>query len=50
MSQLVPLQYRLLVINAVNVPWNTFLSIQNQKAKHGAAGLVDTAQAKLKGL
>jgi len=31
--QLVPLQYRLLVINAVNVPWNTFLSLQAAKGK-----------------
>jgi hypothetical protein len=31
--QLVPLQYRLLVINGVNIPWNAFLSLQNAKSK-----------------
>ncbi|WVQ86057.1 protein SYM1 [Cryptococcus sp. DSM 104549] len=30
---LIPLQYRLLAINAVNIPWNAFLSIQNAKGK-----------------
>jgi len=30
---LVPLQYRLLVINGVNIPWNAFLSLQNAKGK-----------------
>ena len=31
--QLVPLQYRLLVINGVNIPWNAYLSIQANKGK-----------------
>ncbi|AFR92837.2 protein SYM1 [Cryptococcus neoformans C23] len=30
---LVPLQYRLLAVNAVNIPWNAFLSLQNAKGK-----------------
>ncbi|KAK8846516.1 protein SYM1 [Kwoniella newhampshirensis] len=33
LNMLVPLQYRLLAINAVNIPWNAFLSIQNAKSK-----------------
>ncbi|ODN99424.1 protein SYM1 [Cryptococcus wingfieldii CBS 7118] len=32
-NMLIPLQYRLLAVNAVNIPWNTFLSIQNAKGK-----------------
>ncbi|CED82740.1 protein sym1 [Phaffia rhodozyma] len=28
---LIPLQYRLLTINLVNIPWNTYLSIQANK-------------------
>lgn len=31
--QVVPLQYRLLAINAVNIPWNAFLSLQNAKSE-----------------
>ncbi|KAJ9119181.1 hypothetical protein QFC22_003673 [Naganishia vaughanmartiniae] len=30
--QVVPLQYRGLVINAVNIPWNAYLSMQNSAA------------------
>ncbi|KAK1923013.1 protein SYM1 [Papiliotrema laurentii] len=30
---LVPLQYRLLVINGVNIPWNAYLSLQANKGK-----------------
>lgn len=33
LPQLVPLQYRLLVINGVNIPWNAYLSIQANKGK-----------------
>jgi hypothetical protein len=33
-AQVVPLQYRLLTVNAVNIPWNAFLSLQNAKGKH----------------
>lgn len=29
-TQFVPLQYRLLLINGVNIPWNAYLSLQNQ--------------------
>ncbi|WOO78799.1 Protein SYM1 [Vanrija pseudolonga] len=40
---LIPLQYRVLAINAVNIPWNTFLSVQNSKgaAKAAAASKAD---------
>jgi protein Mpv17 len=31
--QLIPLHLRLLYVNAINVPWNTFLSIQANKGK-----------------
>nr|ODN96142.1 protein SYM1 [Cryptococcus depauperatus CBS 7855] len=33
LNMLIPLQYRLLAINAVNIPWNAFLSLQNAKGK-----------------
>ncbi|WVQ95538.1 protein SYM1 [Kwoniella sp. CBS 9459] len=36
LNMLIPLQYRLLAINAVNIPWNAFLSIQNAKPKQVA--------------
>jgi len=29
----VPLQYRLLVINGVNIPWNAYLSLQANQSK-----------------
>jgi protein Mpv17 len=29
----VPLQYRLLVINGVNIPWNAYLSLQANQGK-----------------
>ncbi|KAL7423907.1 Protein required for ethanol metabolism [Cryptotrichosporon argae] len=32
-NMFVPLQYRLLAINGVNIPWNAFLSLQNAKSK-----------------
>ena len=38
---LVPLQYRLLVINGVNIPWNAYLSIQANKGKSAAPKRVD---------
>lgn len=31
-TQIVPLQYRLLASNLVNIPWNTFLSYVNNRA------------------
>ncbi|KAL1409852.1 Protein required for ethanol metabolism [Vanrija albida] len=34
---LIPLQYRVLAINAVNIPWNTFLSVQNSKGAKAQA-------------
>ncbi|KAE8541439.1 protein SYM1 [Cryptococcus gattii VGV] len=33
LNMLIPLQYRLLAVNAVNIPWNAFLSLQNAKGK-----------------
>ncbi|WVQ63172.1 protein SYM1 [Kwoniella botswanensis] len=33
LNMFIPLQYRLLAINGVNIPWNAFLSLQNAKPK-----------------
>ena len=33
-KQLVPPHLRVLAVNAINVPWNTFLSLQAAKGKH----------------
>jgi len=39
--QFIPLQYRLLAINGVNIPWNAFLSLQNAKPKQVAKAEAD---------
>ncbi|WVR08505.1 protein SYM1 [Kwoniella sp. DSM 27419] len=43
LNMFIPLQYRLLAINGVNIPWNAFLSLQNAKPKR-----VEAAEAELK--
>lgn len=39
-----PLQYRLIAINLINIPWNAFLSYQNAK---GATKAVDVEMSKV---
>ena len=34
-DQFVPLTYRILFVNAVNIPWNTYLSLQASNATPG---------------
>jgi len=42
--QLIPLQYRLLAINAVNIPWNAFLSLQNAKGRTAEKHSIELAK------
>lgn len=40
----IPLQYRLIAINIVNIPWNAFLSYQNSK---GGQKVADVEMSKI---